>query len=102
MRLGNLTGNLAKAGLIAGATLFAVLLIRFFVQLGKHNPPRTASEHGTVFVHILITSVALVVVAIPEGSFTSFSTSYELTLLFSRLTSRRHPHPRIRHKVYGI
>jgi Ca2+-transporting ATPase len=73
MQLSGLAGFIAKAGLVVGATLFAALLIRFLVQLGKHNPPRTASQHGSVFAHILIISVTVVVVAVPEGLLVFYS-----------------------------
>lgn len=43
-------------------------MIRFFVQLGTNNPPRTSNEKGIAFVQILIISVTLVVVAVPEGA----------------------------------
>ena len=44
-------------------------MIRFFVQLGTNNPPRTANQKGIAFVNILIISVTLIVVAVPEGAF---------------------------------
>ena len=47
--------------------LFTALLIRFFVQLGTGDPPRTSNEKGLAFVDILIISVTLIVVAVPEG-----------------------------------
>ena len=52
--------------------LFTALMIRFFVQLGTKNPVRTSSENGLTFVNILIISVTLVVVAVPEGVLCSF------------------------------
>jgi P-type Ca2+ transporter type 2C len=53
---------------VCGAALFTALMIRFFVQLGKGVPVRTASEKGFAFVDILIISVTLIVVAVPEGA----------------------------------
>ncbi|KAG5354130.1 hypothetical protein C0989_007491 [Termitomyces sp. Mn162] len=67
LKLNALAELIAKFGSIAGGILFAALLIRFFVQLGQNNPVRTASEKGIAFVNILIISVTLVVVAVPEG-----------------------------------
>ena len=40
LKLNRLAEVVAKLGSIAGALLFFGLLIRFFVQLGTHNPPR--------------------------------------------------------------
>ena len=60
---------IATLGSIAGLALFIALMIRFFVQLGTNNPPRTANQKGIAFVNILIISVTLIVVAVPEGAF---------------------------------
>ncbi|KAH9168805.1 calcium-translocating P-type ATPase [Lactarius sanguifluus] len=67
LKLNALAETIAKIGSIAGGLLFAALLIRYFVQLGSNNPQRTSSEKGIAFVNILIISVTLVVVAVPEG-----------------------------------
>ncbi|KAG6888833.1 hypothetical protein C0995_005708 [Termitomyces sp. Mi166 len=67
LKLNALAELIAKIGSIAGFILFAALLIRFFVQLGQNNPVRTANEKGIAFVNILIISVTLIVVAVPEG-----------------------------------
>ncbi|EMD33945.1 hypothetical protein CERSUDRAFT_117474 [Gelatoporia subvermispora B] len=66
-KLNDLAELIAKLGSAAGLILFAALMIRFFVQLGTGNPQRTASEKGIAFVQILIISVTIVVVAVPEG-----------------------------------
>lgn len=58
---------IAKLGSVAGLLLFAALMIRFFVQLGTGDPVRTPAEKGVAFINILIISVTLVVVAVPEG-----------------------------------
>ncbi|KAJ7227086.1 Ca-transporting ATPase [Mycena pura] len=58
---------IAKLGSAAGLILFTALLIRFFVQLGTGEPQRTANQKGLAFVNILIISVTLIVVAVPEG-----------------------------------
>jgi Ca2+-transporting ATPase len=67
-KLNKLAELIAKLGTAAGLLLFSALLIRFFVQLGTGEPRRTSSEKGIAFVNILIISVTLIVVAVPEGS----------------------------------
>ncbi|RDX57115.1 calcium-translocating P-type ATPase [Lentinus brumalis] len=67
LKLNNLAELIAKLGSAAGLILFTALMIRFFVQLGTHNPQRTPSQWGIAFVQILIISVTLIVVAVPEG-----------------------------------
>ncbi|TFY55009.1 hypothetical protein EVG20_g9475 [Dentipellis fragilis] len=66
-KLNDLAEAIAKFGSIAGLLLFSALMIRFFVQLGRHDPPRTPSQNGIAFTQILIIAVTLVVVAVPEG-----------------------------------
>ncbi|KAF9223507.1 Ca-transporting ATPase [Gyrodon lividus] len=67
LKLNILAEFIAKVGSIAGIILFSALMIRFFVQLGTGDPARSANEKGMAFVQILIISVTLVVVAVPEG-----------------------------------
>ncbi|KAH7915645.1 Ca-transporting ATPase [Hygrophoropsis aurantiaca] len=67
LKLNSLAELIAKIGSIAGLILFVSLLIRFFVQLGTGSPERNANQKGMAFVQILIISVTLVVVAVPEG-----------------------------------
>ncbi|KAF7316904.1 Calcium-transporting ATPase [Mycena chlorophos] len=67
VKLNALAELIAKLGSAAGLILFTALLIRFFVQLGTHDPERTANQKGIAFVNILIISVTLIVVAVPEG-----------------------------------
>ncbi|KAF9000698.1 calcium-translocating P-type ATPase [Cyathus striatus] len=67
LKLNNLAELIAKLGSTAGLLLFTALMIRFFVQLGRGQPVRNASENGIAFVNILIIAVTLVVVAVPEG-----------------------------------
>ncbi|KAF5392317.1 hypothetical protein D9757_001407 [Collybiopsis confluens] len=67
LKLNDLAELIAKLGSAAGLVLFTALMIRFFVQLGTGEPIRTASEKGIAFVNILIISVTLIVVAVPEG-----------------------------------
>ncbi|KAF9811644.1 hypothetical protein IEO21_06493 [Rhodonia placenta] len=67
LKLNDLAELIAKVGSAAGILLFTALMIRFFVQLGTNEPPRTANQKGIAFVQILIISVTLIVVAVPEG-----------------------------------
>lgn len=68
LKLNDLAELIAKVGSAAGILLFTALMIRFFVQLGTNEPPRTANQKGIAFVQILIISVTLIVVAVPEGA----------------------------------
>ncbi|KDR79013.1 hypothetical protein GALMADRAFT_64503 [Galerina marginata CBS 339.88] len=67
LKLNDLAELIAKIGSVAGLALFTALMIRFFVQLGKGEPPRNANQNGIAFVNILIIAVTLIVVAVPEG-----------------------------------
>jgi len=67
LKLNYLAELIAKLGSAAGLMLFTALMIRFFVQLGLNEPVRTANQKGIAFVNILIISVTLIVVAVPEG-----------------------------------
>ncbi|ORY32630.1 hypothetical protein BCR39DRAFT_464417 [Naematelia encephala] len=66
LKLNDLAELIAKAGAGSGLVLFTALMIRFFVQL-KQEPDRTANDKAQSFIQILIISVTLVVVAVPEG-----------------------------------
>ncbi|TIB02081.1 hypothetical protein E3P94_01236 [Wallemia ichthyophaga] len=65
-KLNDLAELIAKVASVAGLLLFIALMIRFFVGL-KENPDRTPREKGQNFIEILIISVTLIVVAVPEG-----------------------------------
>ncbi|KAJ7592992.1 Ca-transporting ATPase [Mycena floridula] len=67
LKLNALAELIAKLGSAAGLLLFVALLIKFFVQLGTGDPIRTPNQKGIAFVNILIISVTLIVVAVPEG-----------------------------------
>ncbi|RDB25860.1 Calcium-transporting ATPase 2 [Hypsizygus marmoreus] len=67
LKLNALAELIAKIGSVAGLILFSALMIRFFVQLGTGTPTRTPNQKGIAFVNILIISVTLIVVAVPEG-----------------------------------
>ncbi|KAE8226735.1 hypothetical protein CF319_g687 [Tilletia indica] len=65
-KLNNLAGLIAILGAAAGAMLFAALMIRFFVQLAT-KPGRTSDQKAQNFIQILVISVTVIVVAVPEG-----------------------------------
>lgn len=69
-RLSQLTDNISVYGCIAAITLFVVLFIRFLFYIipsnGRfHDLP--AAEKGSKFMDIFITSITVIVVAVPEG-----------------------------------
>ncbi|OAQ82585.1 calcium-translocating P-type ATPase, PMCA-type [Purpureocillium lilacinum] len=64
-KLNVLAGYIAKLGSGAGCLLFVVLLIEFLARLpGNEESPE---EKGQNFLQILITSITIIVVAVPEG-----------------------------------
>ncbi|KAH9015966.1 calcium-translocating P-type ATPase [Lactarius deliciosus] len=67
LKLNVLVEAIAKLGGFVGAFLLAVLLDRYFFQLGTHIPQRTPIEKGIAFVNILTIALNLVLVAVPEG-----------------------------------
>lgn len=56
---------IAKVGSLAALIMFVILFIRFLVQLKGSN--QTAAVKGQNFLTILITSITIIVVAVPEG-----------------------------------
>lgn len=56
---------IAKAGSAVALLMFIVLFIRFLVQL--KGSTLTGAEKGQQFLTILITSITIIVVAVPEG-----------------------------------
>ncbi|KAH7919721.1 Ca-transporting ATPase [Leucogyrophana mollusca] len=87
LKLNILAELIAKIGSIAGLILFGSLLIRFFVQLGTGIPERNANQKGMAFVQILIISVTLVVVAVPEGL--PLAVTLALAFATKRMTSEK-------------
>ncbi|KAH8983384.1 calcium-translocating P-type ATPase [Lactarius hatsudake] len=67
LKLNVLAEKIAKLGVFAGAFLLAILLDRYFFQLGINIPQRTSVEKGIGFVDILIISLNLVLIAVPGG-----------------------------------
>ncbi|KAF4991900.1 hypothetical protein FDECE_13866 [Fusarium decemcellulare] len=64
-KLNLLAGYIAKLGSAAGLLLFTVLLIEFLARLPNNN--ESPEEKGQGFLRILITSITIIVVAVPEG-----------------------------------
>ncbi|KAH7142046.1 hypothetical protein EDB81DRAFT_54451 [Dactylonectria macrodidyma] len=64
-KLNVLAGYIAKLGTAAGGFLFFVLFIEFLVRLRSDNS--SPEEKGQSFLQILITSITIIVVAVPEG-----------------------------------
>ncbi|KAK0724204.1 hypothetical protein B0H67DRAFT_101167 [Lasiosphaeris hirsuta] len=64
-KLNNLADWIAKLGGGAALLLFIVLLIKFCAQLPSNPDP--PAQKGQTFLRIFITSVTVVVVAVPEG-----------------------------------
>ncbi|KAG7284597.1 hypothetical protein NEMBOFW57_010975 [Staphylotrichum longicolle] len=64
-KLNVLAGYIAKLGSAAGLLLFTVLLIEFLARLSTSTA--TSAEKGQSFLRILITSITVIVVAVPEG-----------------------------------
>jgi len=64
-KLNNLADWIAKLGGGAALLLFIILLIKFCA--GLPNNPDNADQKGQTFLRLFITSVTVVVVAVPEG-----------------------------------
>ncbi|KAF8606411.1 calcium-translocating P-type ATPase [Ceratobasidium sp. AG-I] len=86
LKLNALAELIAKLGSAAGLILFTALMIKFFVQL-KTNPGRTANQKAMSFVQILIISVTLIVVAVPEGL--PLAVTLALAFATKRMTKER-------------
>ncbi|OLN87254.1 Calcium-transporting ATPase 2-like protein 3 [Colletotrichum chlorophyti] len=65
LKLNILAGYIAKLGSGAGLLLLGVLTIEFLAHLPQNND--TPEEKGQRFLQILITSITIIVVAVPEG-----------------------------------
>ncbi|CAE6427411.1 unnamed protein product [Rhizoctonia solani] len=86
LKLNALAELIAKLGSAAGLILFTALMIKFFVQL-KTRSERTANEKAMSFVQILIISVTLIVVAVPEGL--PLAVTLALAFATKRMTKER-------------
>jgi len=64
-KLNKLAKLIALCGSASGALLFVALMIRFFTRLG--DPGQTPDSKAQNFIQILIISITVVVVAVPEG-----------------------------------
>lgn len=65
-KLGKLGKQLIIFGAIAGSIFFLILFIRFLVQLNVKTY-KDPSEKAEAFFHILILSITVVVITVPEG-----------------------------------
>jgi len=64
-KLGIVASQIATAGLTVAIFLFITLFIKFLIQIPKsHDSPY---ELGQTFLRILIVSIAILVIAVPEG-----------------------------------
>ncbi|KAF9778977.1 Ca-transporting ATPase [Thelephora terrestris] len=86
-KLNKLAELIARIGGGAGFALFIALTIRLFAQFGTEEPARTADEKGIAFTQILIISVTLVVVAVPEGL--PLAVSLALAFATRRMTTEK-------------
>ncbi|QRV74869.1 calcium-transporting ATPase [Ceratobasidium sp. AG-Ba] len=86
LKLNALAELIAKLGSAAGLILFTALMIKFFVQL-KTKSERSANEKAMSFVQILIISVTLIVVAVPEGL--PLAVTLALAFATKRMTKER-------------
>jgi Ca2+-transporting ATPase len=64
-KLNDIAEAIAKLGSLAALLMFIILFIRFLVQL--KGSPLTGAEKGQEFLTIIITAIAIIVVAVPEG-----------------------------------
>ncbi|CAK7200402.1 plasma membrane calcium [Sporothrix eucalyptigena] len=64
-QLGRVADRIAMAGVAAAVLLFLVLATKFLIQLpGSHASPL---ENAQIFLRIFVVSIAIVVIAVPEG-----------------------------------
>ncbi|KAJ2821870.1 plasma membrane calcium, partial [Coemansia sp. 'formosensis'] len=66
-KLNGLAELIAKLGGAAGLLMFLVLIIKYAIQLGRHETSRDATSVVDSIVRIIISAVTVVVVAVPEG-----------------------------------
>ncbi|CAM1508555.1 Fc.00g054030.m01.CDS01 [Cosmosporella sp. VM-42] len=64
-KLGRLGKHLIIIGAVAGSIFFFILFVRFLVSL--RNMATGPSQKAETFLHVLIISVAVVVITVPEG-----------------------------------
>lgn len=64
-KLNDIAESIAKLGSLAALLMFIVLFIRFLAQL--KGSPLSGADKGQEFLNIIITAIAIIVVAVPEG-----------------------------------
>ncbi|KAI9501859.1 hypothetical protein BX070DRAFT_193917, partial [Coemansia spiralis] len=67
VKLNGMAELIAKLGGAAGLLMFLVLIIKYAVQLGRHDTSRNATTVADNIVRIIISAVTVIVVAVPEG-----------------------------------
>ncbi|KAJ1736314.1 plasma membrane calcium [Coemansia biformis] len=67
LKLNGLAELIAKLGGAAGLLMLITLVIKYAVQLGRHEASRDATSVVDSIVRIIISAVTVVVVAVPEG-----------------------------------
>ena len=66
VKLNDLAKFIAKSGAVVALVLFVVLFIKFCIQL-PHRTTFTPAEKGQNFLNVLIISLTVLVIAVPEG-----------------------------------
>ena len=66
-KLDKLAGTITKLGSIAALLMLTALLVKYFVELGKGNQSRKATDIVNSIVNIIIATVTIIAVAVPEG-----------------------------------
>lgn len=66
-RLDILANGISKYGILAAIVLFIILFVKFVYQLSTTLLDLTTAQKLSRFINIIITSITIVVVAIPEG-----------------------------------
>ncbi|KAJ2710427.1 plasma membrane calcium, partial [Coemansia spiralis] len=67
VKLNGLAELIAKLGGAAGLLMLITLIIKYAVQLGRHEVSRDATSIVDSIVRIIVSAVTVVVVAVPEG-----------------------------------
>ena len=66
-RLDNLANGISKYGFMVAIVLFIILLVKFIYQLSTGKVNLSTAAKLSRFIKMIITSITIVVVAIPEG-----------------------------------
>ncbi|KAJ1911892.1 plasma membrane calcium [Mycoemilia scoparia] len=66
-KLDKLAGTITKFGSIAAGLMLVALLIKYFIEFAQHKKSRKATDIVNSIVDILIATITIIVVAVPEG-----------------------------------